>query len=1249
MVWLGIVAGMLIGGAFDSFNAALFLSILGGILGRAWSRREARLTEAITAEVATQFQSLESAVKTLQAQLLQVNRRMAALERGLPEATGSAEPPPVDVEVVVDGEPVLAEATVGAPQAPPAIVEATSPPVVVALPEPAVALSVAEDDSAQTTLPALVATPESAPEAPPVPPQAAAPVEAPEPEAWHVRTVVIPVPEEPSWLQTFVQRWVLGGNPIVKIGVLILFLGLAFLLRYAAEHAVLPIELRYVGVAATGIALLLAGWRWRNRLDNYGLMLQGAGIGVLYLTTLAAMKLHPLLPLGFGFGVLIAVAAFAALLAVLQDALALAVIGTLGGFAAPVLTSTGGGDPVALFSYLTLLNVGIVAIAWFKAWRVLNLIGFIGSITLGSAWAERHYRDELFSVTEPFLLLLFLMYVLVTFLFARRTLAESNDGGDAPFDQQLRRAARRVSYVDGSLAFGVPFSTFGLQYLLVKSWDYAAAFSALGFGLVYLVLALLLFGRTGRRYLLLTETLLALGVIFGSLAIPLGLEQAWTSAAWAVEAAGVYWVGIRQQRLHARLFALLLLIGSSIAFALGLHRGDGATVLDGSVLGCVLLALSTCWTYGLMRRADADQVDDDRFDVNRFDASILHSFEQALRPWIVASAAFFVALLPFLLWPMDWASPALAVLGTAAIWLALRLDERPLLAWGWLYQALAGALFMTTLQTAGGGSVLANGWGGLVGVSLLGASMLAGVWAIARQLRETDDENARPALSGGASVALLAGLVFVNLAPLFVLPWRLAALIWPLTGIATLWWAARARHVGAVLLALLLQAIAGAVYFGSRPFSMIPLADPDSTPFLHSGFGGPLLIALAALICARLLHRQRSSVESATAPPLESGLGWIALYWSLAWWGLAWSSEIRRLLAPDDFAPCLIGLAAVTAWASSNLARRWQWPQLGVLTLWYLPILALIASDAPGTSHDHPLAGWGALAWPAALAMHLMLLRRQIVWLPPVLLSLAHIAGAWLFLVLAGWEGRWQLAHWTTPGTAWPLLGWMLAPVAYLWAMSSDRLAQRWPVSDHPDAYRLVSAIPVVLYLLGWVWVVNGGSDGSAAPLPYLPVLNPLELAQLAVWLGAALWWSSLREHAALSGIRPLAIGVAFATAFAMLTGSVVRACHHWGQIPWHAPTLFAAQEVQAALSIVWSIVAIGMMLLGHRRQRRWVWIVGAGLIAVVVAKLFLVELSASGSLARIVSFIVVGLLLLLVGYFAPLPPRQTGDEEDAA
>ena len=80
---------------------------------------------------------------------------------------------------------------------------------------------------------------------------------------------------------------------------------------------------------------------------------------------------------------------------------------------------------------------------------------------------------------------------------------------------------------------------------------------------------------------------------------------------------------------------------------------------------------------------------------------------------------------------------------------------------------------------------------------------------------------------------------------------------------------------------------------------------------------------------------------------------------------------------------------------------------------------------------------------------------------------------------------------------------------------------------------------------------------------------------------------------------------------------------------------------MQAALSLLWSIIALGVMVAANRSAARIAWIAGATLLAIVVAKLFVVDLSRIGGIERIVSFIGVGALLLLIGYLAPVPPRR--------
>ena len=89
------------------------------------------------------------------------------------------------------------------------------------------------------------------------------------------------------------KSWLFGGNTVVRMGLLVLFVGLAFLAKYAAEHALLPPELRLAAIACAGIALFIFGFRLRHKEGRlaYALALQGAGVAVLYLTVFAAFRL----------------------------------------------------------------------------------------------------------------------------------------------------------------------------------------------------------------------------------------------------------------------------------------------------------------------------------------------------------------------------------------------------------------------------------------------------------------------------------------------------------------------------------------------------------------------------------------------------------------------------------------------------------------------------------------------------------------------------------------------------------------------------------------------------------------------------------------------------------------------------------------------------------------------------------------------------------------------------------------------
>lgn len=760
------------------------------------------------------------------------------------------------------------------------------------------------------------------------------------------------------------RNWLLGGNSVVRVGIVILFMGVAFLLKFAAEHASLPIEARFSGVALGAIAGLVLGWRLRQRRPAYALALQGAAVAVLYLTVFAAFRLYPLLPAGLAFGLLLAMVALSALLAVRQDSRALAFIGTSGGFLAPLLTSSGHGSHVALFSYYLLLNLGIVAIARYKAWRVLNVVGFVFTFGISSGWGLLQYRPELYVTTQPFLLLFFLIYVWVALLFAN-----------------LRQASR-PDYVDATIVFGTPIVGFGLQWRLVHAWAFGAAFSALVLAGCYLGLASWLQRRNDPRSLL-QQAFTALGMIFATLAIPLALSAQWTTAAWALEAAGVVWIGLRQQQPLVRGFGYLMLLLAGLAAALALDRPVDSW-LNGTALGCLLLALSSG----------------------------------------------FIALL------------------------------------------------------------------------------------LQRQ------------------------------------------------------------------------------------------------------------------------HDHLSRNEQGTAP--------LALYWGLLWWLAGAYYNFNHLLLAAEVPAAGVLWLCLTALLLRLGAARWMWPQMAQPTLawslalvWHgLQALALL---------PHPASHGGWLAWPLALLMHCWLLRRNQQDQPTEGLALNHVSGAWLFVLLGLWQVAWGFGQLGDMPSSWPVLGWALVPAALLGLLPHPALQSYWPLSQWQRHYLWLAAAPLALLLYLWSFAANGCSDGSAIPLPYLPLLNPLDLAQATVWL--MLWrWSrspvvapELAKYLSTSQYwSALGAGI-----FVWLNAILLRSFHHWGGVAFDFDAMWASLLVQAGLSLFWSLLALAAMLLATRRSWRGLWLSGAGLLGVVVLKLMLFDLSAANGVERIVSFIGVGLLMLVIGYVSPVPPKQ--------
>jgi len=788
---------------------------------------------------------------------------------------------------------------------------------------------------------------------------------------------------EPSGIEKVfaaVWRWFTTGNVPVKVGVVLSLLGVGFLVKEGIDRGflVLPIELRLMGVALFGIGLLVLGWRLREKNRTYALSVQGGGIGVLFVTIYASYQIYDLLPPTLAFGLLVAVTAAAMALAVLQDSRALAVLGIVGGFMAPVLASSGSNNHVALFTYYALLDLAILGIAWFKAWRLLNVLGFVFTFGIGTLWGADGYDPSKFATTEPFLILFTLMYLVIPVLFAIRV-----------------EPPRLRGFVDSTLMFGTPIVAFGLQNELVGDTKYGLAISAVALALAYVGMATYLY-RTHREQLrVLVEAQLALGVAFLTIAVPLALDDAlWTSAAWALEGAALTWLAFRQQRRLALAAGLALQAASAVAYVVK--------------------------------------------------------------------------------------SPVVA--------------EWPLL----------------------------NG----------------------------------PCL--GALVLAFAG------------------------------------------------------FFSARLF------DPD---------------------------REDRTGHGALTEAFARAVSVLLLLWAAGWWFFAGITEVERSVAFDRAPAALLLFASGTALLAIALATRLRWPRLNWLGLTLWPSAILLGAVAL-LAVAHPAEDFGWLAWPVAVASMLWFLRAREA-LFPRLAGALHAAAYWLVAGLLLWE-----THWLVDRAAegiWPEAAVLALGAALALATQRAVRAVAWPFSAHARTYLQAGCGALLAALTVAALAINVSSSGEAAPLPYLPLLNPLELASVLVLLALLKWLGALgRQNPNLEDAAHARAAVAGAAVWFLVTMTVARCVHHWTQVPYDLDSLAASTTFQTALSIVWGIEGLAAMLVGARSRRRGVWLVGAALMSVVVVKLFLVDLGNTATLARVVSFLGVGVLLLVVGYFAPVPPRAAAEASAA-
>lgn len=320
------------------------------------------------------------------------------------------------------------------------------------------------------------------------------------------------------------MEYAIASQWLLRIGVVILVLGVAFFLKYAFDKDLISPPARVGMAAAAGLSLLIAGVRiLGGRYHLFGQGLMGGGLAMLYFSVYAAVDFYHLIGSQTAFALMGLVTLLAGFISVRFHSMLVAVLGVIGGYSTPLMLSSGGVDFVGLYGYLLILGIGVLVVSYWKNWPIVSFLSFVGTYLLYFA-SVRAYTTDKFWVVVPFLTAFFVLFSTMSFLHNLVHRRRSN-----LLDLLALLANSFIYFVEASRL---------VTEIYPKEWG---AVVSLGLALFYtLHIYYFLARRIVDRELLVS--FLGLASFYVVVTVPILASTRWITASWSVEALILLWV-----------------------------------------------------------------------------------------------------------------------------------------------------------------------------------------------------------------------------------------------------------------------------------------------------------------------------------------------------------------------------------------------------------------------------------------------------------------------------------------------------------------------------------------------------------------------------------------------------------------------------------------------------------------------------------------------------------------------------------
>jgi len=335
-----------------------------------------------------------------------------------------------------------------------------------------------------------------------------------------------PEPYNAPKVKSDIEKFI-GENLINKIGIVITVIGVAIGAKYSIEHELISPLTRIILGYLVGLGLLGFGIKLKKNYENYSAVLVSGAISIMYFITYAAYGFYELIPQAFAFMLMVVFTAFSVVAAINYNKQVIAHIGLVGAYAVPFLLSDGSGKVLILFSYMAIINIGILIIAIKKYWKPIYYSSFFLTWLIFFSWYTSKYEaNNHYGLALTFIFIFFATFYVI-FLAYKLLKKEKYEIDDI-----------LLLLANSFLFFGLGYSILGTD----ETGNQLLGMFALCNAIIHFIVSVIIYRqRLADRNLFYLVAGLVLAFI--TIAMPIQLDGNWVTLIWACEAALLFWLG----------------------------------------------------------------------------------------------------------------------------------------------------------------------------------------------------------------------------------------------------------------------------------------------------------------------------------------------------------------------------------------------------------------------------------------------------------------------------------------------------------------------------------------------------------------------------------------------------------------------------------------------------------------------------------------------------------------------------------